>query len=146
MMVDPAEGILAKLRAAGGRITSTRRATIEVLLAGGDHRHLRAEDIVEEVRQRLPDVAESTIYRTLAALEDLDVVTHVHLGHGPSTFHIADPNHRHLVCCECHEIIEVPREEFAHLSKRLDAVYGFSLSEEHFALIGECRSCRDTRR
>src|SRR5277367_4587959 len=99
-----AEGIVAKLRASGGRITATRRATIEVLLAGGDHRHLSAEDVAAEVRARLPDVAESTIYRTLAALEELGVVTHVHLGHGPSTFHLADQAHRHLVCRHCQAI------------------------------------------
>jgi Fur family transcriptional regulator, ferric uptake regulator len=132
--VSAAEGIVAKLRDSGGRITATRRVTIEVLLAGGDHRHLRAEDIAAEVRERLPDVAESTIYRTLAALEDLGVVTHVHLGHGPSTFHLSDQAHRHLVCRHCRTIDE--------LATRLDAEYGFSISNEHFALVGECQACR----
>jgi Fur family ferric uptake transcriptional regulator len=139
MTADPVEGILAKLRSAGNRITSTRRATVEVLVAGG---HLSAEEIVDEVRRRLPDVAGSTIYRTLTALEELGVVTHVHLGHGPSTFQIADPGHRHLVCDLCNRVVEVPNEEFAQLSERLDAVYGFSIPVEHFALIGRCRSCR----
>jgi Fur family ferric uptake transcriptional regulator len=137
-----AEGIVAKLRASGGRITATRRATIEVLLADGDHRHLSAEDVAGEVRARLPDVAESTIYRTLAALEELGVVTHVHLGHGPSTFHLADHAHRHLVCRHCGDIVEVPSEVFGELSEHLEERYGFSISEEHFALIGECVACR----
>ncbi len=141
-----AEGIVARLRANGGRITATRRATIEVLLAEGDHRHLSAEDVAAEVRSRLPDVAESTIYRTLSALEELGVVTHVHLGHGPSTFHLTDQPHRHLVCRHCQMIIEIPRQEFAALSKRLDDAYGFSVSDEHFALIGECRACRNKER
>jgi Fur family transcriptional regulator, ferric uptake regulator len=137
-----AEGIVAKLRDSGGRITATRRVTIEVLLAGGDHRHLSAEDIAAEVRQRLPDVAESTIYRTLSALEELGVVTHVHLGHGPSTFHLTEAAHRHLVCRHCGAIIEVPSGEFDGLAMRLDREYGFSISNEHFALVGECRACR----
>jgi Fur family ferric uptake transcriptional regulator len=138
-----AEGIVAKLRASGGRITAPRRVTIEVLLAGGNHRHLSAEDIVVEVRSRLPDVAESTIYRTLTALEELGIVTHVHLGHGPSTFHLADQAHRHLVCRHCQKIIEVPSPEFDELARRLKHEYGFSISNEHFALIGECQSCQN---
>ena len=141
--LSPAEGIVAKLRDGGGRITATRRATIEVLLAGGIHRHLSAEDVAAEVRSRLPDVAESTIYRNLSALEELGVVTHVHLGHGPSTFHLTDQAHRHLVCRHCEQIIEVPSEEFAELSRRLNDIYGFSIPDEHFALLGECRACRD---
>jgi Fur family ferric uptake transcriptional regulator len=144
--LSAAEGIVAKLRASGGRITATRRVTIEVLLAGGDHRHLSAEDVASEVRARLPDVAESTIYRTLSALEDLGVVTHVHLGHGPSTFHLADQAHRHLVCRHCNGIIEVPSGELDELAVRLDRAYGFSISNEHFALIGECRTCRHRQR
>jgi Fur family ferric uptake transcriptional regulator len=137
-----ADRIIAQLRAGGGRITATRRATIEVLLAGGDHRHLSADDIAAEVRSRLPDVAESTIYRTLTALEELGVVTHVHLGHGPSTFHLADQAHRHLVCHNCEKIIEVPSRAFATLSEHLAEAYGFSISNEHFALVGECQDCQ----
>lgn len=130
------------LRGRGGRVTATRRATIEVLLAGGDHRHLSADDVAAEVRQRLPDVAESTIYRTLTALEELGVVTHVHLGHGPSTFHLADQAHRHLVCRRCGSVIEVPAYEFVALARRLEAIYGFAMSSEHFAIVGQCGTCR----
>jgi Fur family ferric uptake transcriptional regulator len=136
------DGIVAKLRASGGRITATRRATIGVLLAGREHRHLTAEEVASEVRARLPDVAESTIYRTLAALEELGVVTHVHLGHGPSTFHLADHDHRHLLCRHCQDIVEIPSHEFDELAQQLAQRYGFTISKEHFALVGECRSCR----
>jgi Fur family ferric uptake transcriptional regulator len=137
-----AEEIVALLRARGGRVTPTRRATIDVLLAGGEHRHLSAEDVATEVRRRLPDVAESTIYRTLTALEELGVVTHVHLGHGPGTFHLAEAAHRHLVCQRCDSVIEVPAFEFIALARRLEEVYGFAMSSEHFAIVGQCRNCR----
>jgi len=60
--------ILSALRRSGGRITATRRATVETLLAHTD-RHVSADEIVAEVRRRHSDVAESTIYRTLSALE-----------------------------------------------------------------------------
>jgi Fur family ferric uptake transcriptional regulator len=129
------------MRDRGGRMTAPRRATIDVLLAGNEHRHLSAEEIAADVRTRLPEVAESTIYRTLTALEELGVVTHVHLGHGPSTFHLADEAHRHLVCRHCQTIIEVPTDELDELARRLDDTYGFSISNEHFALAGECHAC-----
>ncbi|MHB1444239.1 MAG: Fur family transcriptional regulator [Acidimicrobiales bacterium] len=138
-----ADGIIAMLRANGGRATATRRATIEVLLAGGNHRHLSADDVAAEVRQRLPDAAESSIYRTLAVLEELGLVTHVHLGHGPSMFHLSDQTHRHLVCRRCDATIEVPISEFIDLARRLDESYGFAMSYEHFAILGECQACRD---
>lgn len=141
-----AEAVLAMLRARGGRITATRRITLEVLLAGGQHRHMSADEIAAEVRDRLPEVAESSIYRTLAVLEELGVVTHVHLGHGPSTFHLRDQIHRHLVCQRCRMVIEVPGHEFVALTRRLEQSYGFAMSSEHFAILGECRACRSTAR
>ena len=134
------EAVLGRLRAAGSKVTATRRATVEALLAGGD-RHLSAEDVVATVRGRHPEVAESTVYRTLSTLEDLGVVAHVHLGHGPATFHLTGDEHRHLVCRRCSAVIEVPADRFAGFIDALRADYGFSVSADHFALWGLCRAC-----
>ncbi len=132
--------ILALLRAGGGRITATRRATVETL-AGAD-RHLTAEQIAGAVRDRLPEMADSTVYRTLATLEELGVVSHVHLGHGPSTYHLVHRPHQHLHCLGCGDVIEVPPETFDLLAERLDAIYGFAIAPGHFALPGYCPRCR----
>jgi Fur family ferric uptake transcriptional regulator len=134
---------MALLRARGGRATATRRAIVEVLLGGDQHRHLSADQVAAEVRVHLPDVAESTIYRTLNALEELEVVTHVHLGHGASTFHVADQSHRHLVCRNCDTVIEIPGGELDDLAVRLRDHYGFTMAPEHFAIIGTCPDCQD---
>jgi Fur family ferric uptake transcriptional regulator len=139
---EPLQTILGEMRAAGGRVTTSRRAIVEVLLDSRDH-HLTAEEIVVAVRARLPDVAESTIYRTLTVLEHLGVVGHVHLGHGPATFHLSDQPHRHLVCTRCQAVIEIPAELLAELHGAIETQYGFSV-DEHFALTGLCRACRES--
>jgi Fur family ferric uptake transcriptional regulator len=136
------DAVLAVVRARGGRMTAPRRAILEVLLAGGGHEHLTAEDLVAGVRRLLPRVAESTVYRTLTALEDLGVINHVHLGHGPSTYHLTSRTHRHLVCEHCDQVVEIPAAEFAGLASSLSNTYGFALSDEHFALVGTCGACR----
>jgi Fur family ferric uptake transcriptional regulator len=132
--------ILGVLRESGGRVTTARRATVETLLANADH-HVSAEEIVAQVRARHSDVAESTVYRTLATLEDLGIITHMHLGHGPATFHLSDRAHRHLVCQNCHGIIETPADLYADLTAELERRYGFQARDEHFAISGVCRSC-----
>lgn len=135
------DAILRLLRAGGGRATATRRATIDVLLAAGDE-HLNAEEILHRVRRQVPDVAESTVYRTLSSLEELGVVTHQHLGHGPSTYHQATNAHQHLVCQSCGSIIDVPDTVFDDLATHIDQDYGFAIDPRHFALQGMCRDCR----
>lgn len=143
--VRDVEEILSRLRAAGGRVTATRRATVEALLADPG-RHIGAEDIVAHVRARLPEAAESTVYRTLGTLEELGVITHTHLGHGPATFHLAGVAHRHLVCRHCHTIIEIPAYLYEELAEELERLYGFRVSTEHFAITGQCRGCRSEER
>jgi Fe2+ or Zn2+ uptake regulation protein len=142
---DRVTSILGQLRSHGGRATAARRATITVLLEA-PRNHLSSEDIIREVRARQPEVAESTVYRALAALEDLGVVEHVHLGHGPSTYHLTGQAHQHLVCRQCGRVVEVPDSEFAELSERLSAGYGFEIDPRHFAILGRCRHCRSRRR
>jgi Fur family ferric uptake transcriptional regulator len=142
---DRVEAIIGKIRARGGRATDARRATIGVLLNTGQS-HLSAEDIVSQVKLLHPDVAESTIYRNLSTLEELGVVEHVHLGHGPSTYHLTEDGHQHLLCERCGKVIEVPDETFAVLASQLAETYGFHIHPRHFAIMGLCRRCQARRR
>ncbi len=141
---DAAEAILGKIRDRGGRVTDARRATIGILLNTGQS-HLSADDIVSQVKLQHPEVAESTIYRTLTTLEELGVVEHVHLGHGPSTYHLTENGHQHLLCDRCGKVIEVPDDTFAPLASKLAADYGFQIHPRHFAIMGLCRRCHSKR-
>jgi Fur family ferric uptake transcriptional regulator len=147
------EEIFALLRAHGDRVTASRRAVVEALVAG-DH-HVTADEIVARVtaasargatgeadggRGGDPEAHRATVYRTLDRLEELGVVSHVHLGHGPSTFHVDDRPHHHAVCASCGAVVEVPLDALDDLASRLRDDHGFELSQ-HFALTGRCASC-----
>jgi Fur family ferric uptake transcriptional regulator len=88
-----------------------------------------------------PDVHISTVYRNLEALDRLGVVTHVHLGLGPATYHLAQATHSHLVCEECGTVIEVGDQLFASLGAVTLGEYGFTIDPHHFAMRGRCRDC-----
>lgn len=143
---DPAHGfgtvesVLAELRARGGRATSSRRALLEVLFSA--HRHLSAEELAAEIQSRNPDVHLSTVYRNLEELEELGVVTHAHLGHGPATYQIATLAHGHLVCESCGMTVEAPAEAFSGLAATMRRRYGFEIDPSHFAILGHCSACR----
>jgi Fur family ferric uptake transcriptional regulator len=138
---DRVEAIIGRIRNRGGRATEARRATIGVLLNTGQS-HLSAEDIVHQVKLQHPEVAESTVYRNLSTLEALGVVEHVHLGHGPATYHLTDDGHQHLLCERCGQVVEVPEETFAPLAEQLAVTYGFTIHPRHFAIMGQCQGCQ----
>jgi Fe2+ or Zn2+ uptake regulation protein len=135
------EAVLALLRASGGRVTSGRRAIVAALFTGDDH-HVTAEDVAERVQADYPDLALSTIYRTLETLEELDVVARVDLGLGSAVYHLVDHVHHHLVCDGCGRVIEVPDDVIAPLARAVDERDGFALSRQRLTLTGLCARCR----
>lgn len=133
--------ILEQLRAAGGRVTTGRRAIVRALLGGPDH-HVTAEDVARVVQAEHPDVHLSTVYRTLDALEELGVVLRVVLGAGGAVYHLSDHVHHHLVCERCGTVVEAPSTLFARLTRTIDERFGFDVAGRPIAIPGRCRDCR----
>lgn len=134
-----AETILAAVRAAGGRVTVPRRAVLDALLDGDEHP--TAHELAEKVQRAHPDVAVSTIYRILEHLEELGVLVHVHLGHGPAVYHFADQNHVHLVCQTCGQTTTLPNRSFRTISTSIRNATGFQADLAHFSITGLCEHC-----
>ena len=133
------ETILAAVRARGGRVTGPRRAVIYALLSGGDHP--TAEDLTARVQRTYPDVAVSTIYRILEYFEDLGVLVHVHLGHGPAVYHFSDESHVHLVCSHCGHSTALAAESTRLIAKAIRDSTAFQADLTHFSITGRCEHC-----
>jgi Fur family ferric uptake transcriptional regulator len=93
------------------------------------------------VRARHPEVHLSTVYRSLDAFERLGVVTHVHLGHGRATYHLAEELHHHAVCEGCGAVVELPDDLLGAVVHRVRGEFGFEVDAHHFALSGRCAAC-----
>jgi Fur family ferric uptake transcriptional regulator len=127
------------LRERGLRLTPQRQQVLEALRHLG---HGTPEQVHAAVAAKVPGVNITTIYRTLELLEELDLVTHVHLSHGAPTFHYAgDDLHVHMVCRNCEMVRELDTAELAPLAARLQEQYGFRLDIGHVSLFGLCEGC-----
>ncbi|MGH8875631.1 MAG: Fur family transcriptional regulator, partial [Acidimicrobiia bacterium] len=94
--MERARSIAAMLRERGYRITPQREAILtEVLAADG---HITPQDVARRVQRRLPAVNASTVYRTLAMLEDVGVIRHAHVERGAEYHRAEEPRHVHLTC------------------------------------------------
>lgn len=134
------EEVVDVLRANGRRVTTPRRAILRALIDHGEHP--TAEELTSAVQARHPDVHASTIYRFLEDLEELAIVSHVHIGHGPAVYHFAEDKHHHLVCDSCGAVTELPDHVFDQLRHDVLETFGFETGPHHFALPGRCRRCR----
>jgi Fur family transcriptional regulator, ferric uptake regulator len=128
-----------ELRARGYRVTPQRQLVLEAVTK---LRHGTPEEICAEVQRTARAVNISTVYRTLELLEDLGLVQHTHLGHGPLTYHLAaEADHVHLVCRECGSVQDVAPAVADGLVEVLRAQNSFETDVHHLTVYGRCRAC-----
>lgn len=132
-------GLQSTLRSRGYRLTPQRQLVLQAVTALG---HGTPDEICARVQETAGGVNISTVYRTLELLEEVGLVTHAHLGHGPPTYHAAtDTHHLHLVCRDCGSITETDVSVADPLVERLAEDHGFDTDVAHFAVFGRCREC-----
>ncbi|WP_243395325.1 Fur family transcriptional regulator [Nocardioides currus] len=143
------DGAMAILRARGERVTQARRAVVEVLDATAEH--LDADEIAARAEASAPGLHRTTVYRALATLGDLGMVSHTHVGGAAAVYHLTidDPRlatapsvHAHAQCTVCSAVFDIPVASFEALTADLMSDLGFQLEPEHAALLGRCSACR----
>lgn len=128
-----------ELRAKGYRVTPQRQLVLEAVTA---LEHGTPEEICTEVQRTAKGVNISTVYRTLELLEELGLVKHAHLGHGPPTYHpAAQAEHVHLVCRDCGSVHDVPPTVAGGLVTAVKREYGFETDVHHLTVYGLCGDC-----
>jgi Fur family transcriptional regulator, ferric uptake regulator len=128
------------LRERGYRITPQREAILSEVL--GTDGHITPQDVARRVQRRLPAVNASTVYRTLALLEEVGVVRHAHLERGAEYHRTEDPRHVHLTCSRCGAEDDLSVGEVASLERVIGRHRGFAPDLTHFAISGLCARCR----
>ena len=136
----PVETALARLRAAGHRITTARRLLLAVLAENRAHRS--ADELAAAVQVRAPRTNRSTIYRNLDELARLGLIDRTGIGGRPAAYHLAPADHGHLACESCGQITEIPGELLDSLARSIRDRYGFTLSQHRFAITGRCAGCQ----
>lgn len=127
------------LRRRGYRLTPQRQLVLEAVDA---LEHATPDDILTEVRKTAGGVNISTVYRTLELLEELELVSHAHLGHGAPMYHLAERHHHiHLVCRDCGNVIEADITVAAEFRVKLQESFDFDTDMKHFAIFGRCANC-----
>ena len=131
--------LLNALRERGLRMTPQRRAIVaEVLRAQG---HISPTAIARRVQADMPGVNPSTVYRTLALLEDVGVLQHSHVETGAEYHRAEEAHHVHLTCRNCGRDDELSLEEAGRLRQLIRRHHGFEADLTHFAITGVCADC-----
>lgn len=134
------DDVLAALRERGHRISAARRLVLEALFAAEGP--VSAQFIAEGLDGEQTELDRTSVYRNLEQLEQLGVVRHVHLGHGPSLYHLVGIGEKEYLACErCGRVTGVEPSELDPLREQIRKRFGYEASFGHFPVVGLCSRC-----
>ena len=135
---------IAALQERGVRVTPQRAHVWRVLVESGEH--FTAEEVWKRVRDALPGLELSTVYRSLETLQAAGLVAESRLPEGPRVFEARPALHPHLVCESCGEISHPDPEIGRPLLEALSTSSGgFEVRELHVVAKGICPGCAGGR-
>ena len=139
LRADSVEEAMQLVREHGLRGTSARRLVLEMLFSTGEL--LSAERIAEGLAGRVPRSDLASVYRNLETLEEVGLVRHVHLGHGPGLYALAGAAREYLVCESCSRVLAVEPTVLDEVRAAVRAVVGWEARFTHFPIVGLCPDC-----
>jgi Fur family transcriptional regulator, ferric uptake regulator len=134
------EDAIRALRDAGLRLSTARRLVLDALFEAD------GPVTAAHLSQTL-SLDESSVYRNLELLERRGVVRHLHLGHSPGLYVLASERDvEYLYCERCAKVTAVTPDRLDPIRERVQRDFGYTPRFTHFAIVGVCADCADTRR
>ena len=138
---DQKERLIARLRAAGLRLTPQRLAIYSALAQ--TKRHPSAQDLHEQLQGRLPSLSPATVYNTLQVLVEHGLVHEIgDAGDGVAHYDADLEPHLNLICTRCHRIDDFELEAIADAERTVAAESGYQVQGARLVYYGICPACQ----
>ena len=135
------EDVAEELRRQGGRLTTPRRLVLQALFEAGEL--VSAERIAAGTDTGVA-LDLSSVYRNLERLEELGVVRHIHIGHGPSVYGLLEHGEREYLVCEvCGRVTAADAEQLDRVRAVIRKEFGYEARFTHFPIHGRCSDCAE---
>lgn len=122
------------------RATSQRVAVLAELVDEQDD--ATAQGVHDRLRARRQPIGLATVYRTLGLLAEAGIVDTLSHHRGELCYRVCgEGHHHHLVCSECHRVVELGDCDLGPWLERRAAAHGFSVAEHRLEVTGRCASC-----
>ena len=107
------------------------------------HGHMSIDAIYEEVIKTHPSLSLATVYKNIILMVEKGVLVEVPIAGKKSKYELCKDDHIHLVCTECGEVEDKPKDSVAdELFSSMTQKENFSLSKQQINLYGVCSACK----
>jgi Fur family ferric uptake transcriptional regulator len=135
--------IYAFIAEKGLRKTTQRDAIITAAFSTSEH--YTAEDLLAMARRIDSSVSRATVYRTLPLLVESGLLKELDFGRDHKVYdpnYVDHPNHNHLICVDCHKIVEFDDQHIELLENCISKRLGFSPSTKSLRIEARCDELR----
>lgn len=125
------------------KFTIQREVILETLYNSDEH--LTPESLHHLIQEQQPDLKTgiATVYRTLALLEESQMVTSLSFGAQGKKYELgAKEHHDHLICTECGMITEFVDADIEKRQHIITEELGFKMSDHSMQIYGVCKDCQ----
>jgi len=141
--VTPAEKYREFLATKGLRMTRERAIIVDEVFSS--HEHFDAEQLIQRLALRKTGrrVSRSTIYRSLALLEEAGLLRKVARQDDREIWEhdYGYPQHDHLICQQCGRLIEFYNEAISEILDEVARKHGFRMEGHRLEVHGLCDDC-----
>ena len=130
-------------RQQGLALTVQRRTILSVLLDSDDHP--TADQVYEIVRQRLPGLSRTTVYRVLDTFVRIGAVVRVSHPGAATRYDPKTHRHHHFVCLRCDRIIDLEDQRLDCIAMPDLSARGLDIQDFNIHLRGVCAECNATQ-
>jgi Fur family ferric uptake transcriptional regulator len=131
------------LEGVGVRPTRQRLVVLTELMR--ERNDVTAQGLHERLRARGERLGLATVYRTLGLLTDEGVVDALSHRLGELCYRVCgEGHHHHLVCSNCHQVVELEECELDPWLERISEAHGFVTTGHRLEVSGLCGDCRNS--
>jgi Fe2+ or Zn2+ uptake regulation protein len=134
------ENLIQQLRERRIAVTPQRLAVMTALQNRRDHP--TADLIYQHVRRQLPAISFNTVYKTLEILCQRGMVIKVNPLHAVARYDGGTGQHAHLICRQCHHIIDLDWEASEVPTLPPADLHGFQVEHPSLTFWGLCPRCQ----
>jgi len=125
------------------KFTIQREIILETLYNSDEH--LTPESLHHLILDMHPSlkIGIATVYRTLALLEESNIVTSLSFGAQGKKYELGAKNHHdHMICTECGNITEFVDQQIEDRQHAITESFGFKMNDHSMQIYGICKNCQ----
>ena len=124
------------------RITPERFVILDAVMNFDGH--FDADELFFQMKTNGQKVSRATVYNTLDLLQDCGLISKYRFGENHSRYEKAfgRPQHHHLICLECGDIIEFVSDRIEKIQKEVCIENNFKAQTTTLQIFGICTKCQ----